>query len=210
MRDGFPRMAGVLFRNPSWWLLGLLVAALLVPAFGGDRWREALRYEREAVLAGEYWRLLTAHFVHGTPRHLWLNALGLGVIAALFPRGYTPAAWLLILACSVLAIDAAFVFYEPQLQWYVGFSGVLHGALAAGTIALWKHESKALALGLAVLLCFKLGWEQWHGALPLAGELPVVVDAHLYGAIGGSIGAVLVALASRGVTRQWLQGRRSL
>jgi len=51
--------------------------------------RELLRYEHTAVLHGEYWRLLTNHLVHSSGQHLLLNAVDLGLIAALFPREYS-------------------------------------------------------------------------------------------------------------------------
>ena len=173
-------------------MLGLVLLSLL-----GERAGLALRYEREAVLQGEYWRLLTGHLVHGSWRHLLLNCAGLGLIAALFPRDYPLGRWLWIALFSVVAIDLGFVFYEPQLQWYVGLSGVLHGALAAGAVAWWRHEPKPLALLLSAILFGKLAWEQWHGALPLSGTLTVVVDAHLFGAIGGLAAGVLMALIDR-------------
>ena len=119
---------------------------------------------------------------------------GLAVAAALFARDYSLRGWLLILGFSIATIDIGFVFYEPQLQWYVGFSGVLHGALAAGAIAWIRHESRQLALGLLVVLLGKLAWEQWRGALPLSGDMPVIVDAHLYGAIGGALAAGILWL----------------
>jgi rhomboid family GlyGly-CTERM serine protease len=179
-------------------MLGLLSLALVLLSLLGESGRLALRYEREAVLQGEYWRLLTGHLVHGTWLHLFLNGAGLGLIAALFPRDYSLRAWLLIAACSVIAIDLGFVLWEPQLHWYVGLSGVLHGALAAGAIAWWRHESRPLALVLSVIFVGKLVWEQLRGALPLSGDLPVVVDAHLYGAVGGvAAGTILWLLAHR-------------
>lgn len=167
------------------WLLGLLCGAVVLLALGGDPVRLALRYERSAVLAGEYWRLLTGHLVHASAAHLLLNMAGLGLIAALFRRDYSLPQWLLIGLASTLSIDIAFVFYEPQLQWYVGLSGLLHGAIAAGAVAWWKHETKLLASILSGFLTAKLAWEQFHGALPLSGDMPVIVDAHLFGALGG-------------------------
>lgn len=179
------------------WLVGLLAALLVLLSLTGDSGRELLRYERSAVLNGQYWRLLTGHFVHGSTHHLLLNGVGLGLIGALFPREYSVRAWLLILASSIVTIDLGFVFLEPQLQWYVGLSGVLHGALAAGALGWWRHESKPLALGLTAVLIGKLAWEQWHGALPLSGDMPVVVDAHLYGAIGGALAGAWLAVHNR-------------
>lgn len=189
------------------WLVGLLAAVLVLLWFTGESGRELLRYERGAVLQGhQYWRLLTGHLVHGSGQHLLLNAVGLGLIAALFPREYSLRSWLLILASSIVSIDLGFVLLEPQLQWYVGLSGVLHGALGAGALGWWRHESKPLALGLTAVLLGKLAWEQWHGALPLSGDMPVVVDAHLYGAIGGALAGSFLWLQSRG----WWAGRPSL
>jgi rhomboid family GlyGly-CTERM serine protease len=178
-------------------LLGLAILALVLLSLLGESGRLALRYEREAVLQGEYWRLLTGHLVHGSWLHLLMNGLGLGLVAALFDRDYSLPAWLLIALFSVIAIDLGFVLYEPQLLWYVGLSGVLHGALAAGAVAWWRHESKLLALLLSVIFVGKLLWEQWRGALPLSGDLPVVVDAHLYGAIGGVIAGTVLWLGER-------------
>lgn len=179
------------------WLVGLLAAVLVLLGLTGDTGRELLRYERLAVLHGEYWRLITGHFVHGSSQHLLLNSVGLGLVAALFPREYSHRGWLLILAGSLVTIDLGFVLLEPQLEWYVGLSGVLHGALAAGAIGWWKHESKPLALALTAVLVGKLAWEQWQGALPLSGDMPVVVDAHLYGAIGGALAGACLALHNR-------------
>lgn len=199
MSDGLPGPA----RSNSWhprrwmpehWLLGLLALVLVLLSLLGESGRLALRYQREAVLQGEYWRLLTGHLVHGSTQHLLLNGAGLGLVAALFPHDYSWRAWLAIGLFSALAIDVGLVFYEPQLLWYVGLSGVLHGALAAGAVAWWRHESRLLALVLSVIFVGKLAWEQWHGALPLSGNLPVVVDAHLYGALGGALAGVILWL----------------
>ncbi|HKU15296.1 MAG TPA: rhombosortase [Steroidobacteraceae bacterium] len=189
------------------WLVGLLGATVVLLSLTGESGRELLRYERVAILHDhQYWRLLTGHLVHGSVQHLLLNAVGLGLIAALFPREFSLRGWLLVLASSIVTIDLGFVLLEPQLQWYVGLSGVLHGALAAGAIGWWRHESRALALALTAILVGKLAWEQWHGALPLSGDLPVVVDAHLYGAIGGALAGAFLCLRSR----DWPLGRSSL
>jgi rhomboid family GlyGly-CTERM serine protease len=179
------------------WLLGLTLAVLVLLALGGEESRHALRYEREAVLSGEWLRLLTGHLVHGSMLHLMLNCVGLLLIAALFPRDYSAEQWLIVGLASAAAIDLGFVLLEPQLEWYVGFSGVLHGALAAGAVAWQRRESRLLAWALTAILAVKLIWEQTVGALPLSGDLPVVVDAHLYGAVGGLVVGLMVWIRER-------------
>lgn len=170
------------------WLVGLLVAAAVLLSLGKDTARMLLRYDRDAILdAGEYWRLVTGHLVHDSFRHLALNLAGLAGLVALFPRHYSWRNWLWIGLASVVAIDVGFVWNEPHLEWYVGLSGLLHGVLTAGTIAWWRFESKALAFALTIVVIAKLAWEQLHGALPLSGDMMVIVAAHLYGAIGGAL-----------------------
>lgn len=169
---------------------------VLLGVVGADI-RALLRYERSGVLHGEWWRLLTGHLVHGNSQHLALNLAGTGLVALLFGRDYSAVQWLFILLLGAACIDLGFVFCEPQLVWYVGLSGVLHSAVAAGIVAWWRYENRHLTLAITLLMLFKLGWEQWQGALPLSGDMPVIVDAHLYGSIGGLLAAALLAIKRR-------------
>jgi membrane associated rhomboid family serine protease len=78
------------------------------------------------------------------------------------------------------------------VDWYVGASGVLHGVMAAGVLAaVRRREWTGYVLG--AFLIGKLLYEQTAGALPLAGPaVPVVVEAHLYGVIGGLLAALCI------------------
>lgn len=193
--------------RPVLWLVGLVSATVVLLAFAGDEARLLLRYERMKVLdQHQLWRLLTGHFVHGDTRHVALNLAGLAVLCALFPSHYSVVGWSAVVLASIVAIDVGFVWWEPQLTWYVGLSGVLHGVLAAGAIAWWRYESRALALLLSLVLIGKLAWEQTRSALPFSGDMPVIVDAHLYGAVGGLITGFLLQI----LERRWPREARSL
>jgi hypothetical protein len=81
---------------------------------------------------------------------------------------------------------------------------VLHGCLAAGLVA-WLRGSQDWVTWLVVgLFAAKLAWEHWAGALPFTGasiSLPVVHEAHSYGAVGGVLAAAwLVRRPRTGVT----------
>jgi rhomboid family GlyGly-CTERM serine protease len=206
MSDGLPLARRGRSAAPTAWSFGLTGALLVLVWLGGNAAKATLRYERAAVLDGQYWRLLTGHATHETLQHLLLNLAGLALIFALFPREYSPKQWLLIAGLSIAAIDVGFVFYEPQLQWYVGLSGVLHGALAAGAVAWWRQETPLWPSLLLSILIGKLAWEQLNGQMPLSGDMPVIVDAHLYGAIGGAAAGCVLWLADRG----WPGRRTSL
>lgn len=170
----------------------LICAVLLLPELTGEWGRAALRYERGGVGAGEWWRLITAHFVHLDLQHAVLNTLGFVLMWSLFARDYRPLQWLLIVAATLGAIDAGLWFRDTRVDWYVGASGALHGVMAAGTVA---HMRRGDLDGwiLAVFIVAKLAYEQWSGALPFNDiALPVVVNAHLYGALGGIAAAAIM------------------
>jgi rhomboid family GlyGly-CTERM serine protease len=171
-------------------LLAVCLLLLLIQS-GGAAAQLALRYDRDALAAGQWWRLLTAHVVHLGYEHAVLDVAGLALMWALFARDYSLRGWLLILALSVAGIDAGLWLLSSTTQWYVGSSGVLHGVLAAGTCAhLRRREPDGWIL--AVFLVGKLVYEQAHGALPLTAGGAVIVDAHLYGAVSGALAAVLL------------------
>lgn len=170
-------------------------AVLLALAATGDAGRAWLQYDRTAIAAAEIWRLLTAHLVHLDLHHALLNCAGLALMWALFARAYSPRRWMLILVATVAAIDAGLWLGDSTLRWYVGSSGALHGVMAAGTLAHLRRGERDGWL-LAAFLLGKLAWEQWVGPLPLSGRDPVVVDAHLYGALGGLAAAAFMRPAS--------------
>ncbi|MBT8091782.1 MAG: rhombosortase [Gammaproteobacteria bacterium] len=184
----------------SRWLLPLLVLVVaVVLLFAGETGREALRFERAAMADGDYWRLLTGHFVHLGWSHFALNALGLGMVWYLVGEAYGAVDWLLIVLASIVVIDSGLWLINPQLQWYVGLSGVLHGILAGGLIGSWRRPG-AETIFLAGLLLAKLAWEQIGGPLPGSEQSSggsVIVDAHLYGAIGGALMALLIQIRVR-------------
>jgi rhomboid family GlyGly-CTERM serine protease len=169
--------------------VGLLLACalLLLPELGGDVGRVLLRYDRAGLAAGQWWRLLTGHIVHLDLEHAGLNSLGLVLMWALFARDYNPRQWILILLATLGAIDAGLWLRDSTVAWYVGSSGALHGVMAAGTLAhLRRHDLDGWIL--AGFIVIKLIFEQRAGALPFADSgAGVVVDAHLYGALGGAL-----------------------
>lgn len=165
-------------------------AVLGAPTLGGDVLRTLLRYDRAAIADGQWWRLVTGHFVHLDAGHALLNTAGLVLLWVLFAGLRTPRYWLGVLLASLLAIDLGFWWLQPQLAWYVGASGLLHGVMAAGTACLLQERDR-LAIPTAALFIGKLAWEQSVGPLPLETHATVIVAAHLYGAIGGLLAAIL-------------------
>ena len=171
------------------YVLLLVAAAAIVITYGGSMYSEALQYERDVILAGQIWRLLTAPLVHLTWSHALMNVGALMIIWGLFGKVFSNRAWVYItLACS-LGISAGLLILNPGISWYVGLSGVLHGYFSAGAIA-ERQTYKSTSMVMLLLLFGKLLWEQIFGPLPgsaAAAGGKVVVDTHLYGAICGLV-----------------------
>jgi rhomboid family GlyGly-CTERM serine protease len=133
------------------WTLGLFaVMALLnahlfvpMPAAIPDAttW---LAYDRDAVLNGEVWRLVTGCFVHGTPAHfIWdlSTFLLLGLLYEPdFPRSYP-----ILIASSVVALGLVVFLFLPSVTRSAGWSGVDYSVIVA---ALWVEAGRARRRGL--------------------------------------------------------------
>jgi rhomboid family GlyGly-CTERM serine protease len=188
----------------SVWLLPIVIVGISgALMLGDDLAREWLRFDRAAIVNGQFWRLLTGHYVHLGVPHFLLNSAGLLLVWYLIGTQFSANQWLLIGAGSIIGIDLGFWLFEPQLSWYVGLSGLLHGLLVAGIINAWD-EDRPMASILAVMVVAKLIYEQLAGPLPgsvASSGGSVIVAAHLYGAVGGAFTAVVLALFLRRATQ---------
>ena len=183
-----------ILRRIAHWQMPLVFAVVgaVAVAFGDDG-REVLRYERAAIADGEYWRLLSGHIAHLGFRHLLLNLAGLALVWLLVGRRYRTRHWILVAAISVLLMDAGFWFVDAGMRWYVGLSGLLHGLLLAGAIR-GLRSLPVESIVICTLVVAKLAYEQVAGPLPgaeAAAGGAVVVNSHLYGAIGGALSTLV-------------------
>lgn len=197
-------------RHGKW----LLCFSIAIVALALTFWPQGLlqfRYERLALAQGEVWRLASAHLAHVSGRHLLLNVAGLLLLCELLWDRLPLRHGIGLLMVSAAGIDALLWWFHPELDWYAGLSGVLHGLWAGCALALcWQvscragddippTSSKSRQIPLApawiggagvVLLIVKLAAETLDGhALGLAHTIgaPVIGIAHLYGALLGAI-----------------------
>lgn len=183
----------------SWRLpLAVVFVVCVLQASAGDT-NELWRYDRALVASGDLYRLVSGHFVHLGMSHLALNLVGLLLIWYLLGPVYTLLQWLLVILLSIVVMDAGFWWLLPELHWYVGLSGLLHGLLIAGVVGASRHRPLESAL-IAAVVGLKLLYEGFFGPLPgsegTAGG-NVVTEAHLYGAIGGLAAGIALRIRVR-------------
>jgi len=175
--------------------LSITIIVTLVALIGSDA-SQWLRFDRSGVLNGEIWRLISGHFVHLGWSHLVLNVFGLILIWLLFHKTASDRRWLSVLLVSALGISLLLLWLNPNLQWYVGLSGVLHALFVFGSLNEISMGRKSSWILLAVV-SGKLAWEQISGPLPGSEQSAggnVIVDAHLYGAILGLLTGLTLLL----------------
>ncbi len=185
------------------WLFPLIVSifAVVFQASGLDA---TLRYDRQAITDGAWWLLLTGNLVHMGWGHVVLNLAGLWMVWWFFLGEFTDRQWLWIFIVSGLFVTSGLYWFNPHLIWYVGLSGLLHGLFIAGGLKLIRHE-RGFALTLLAVILAKLTYEQTVGSMPGTSEMsggPVVVNAHLFGSIGGAVAFVGLWFVDRFILRR--------
>lgn len=162
--------------------------------------RPLLRFGAEVPLLvahGEYWRLLTAMFLHASIGHLVLNLFGLYLFGSLIESAFGTLRYLAIYFVTGLAASAAsFAFGDPLIP-AVGASGAIFGLLGAWLAFNLRRRSLSLArsniqgalllIGLNLLLGFML---------PNIDNL-----AHVGGLVAGVIAGYAAEGVGRGATR---------
>lgn len=142
-------------------------------------------FNRELIADGQYWRLLTGHFLHTNGWHLLLNVAGLLLLSQLFGQYYSHAGIIAFSFINCGAVGLLLYFFTPDIFYYVGLSGFLHGLFVIGCL---EEISRGIRFGYLLLLGIgaKIIHEQVVGSPAEISELigaSVAVDAHLYGAL---------------------------
>ncbi len=146
-----------------------------------------LAYDRYALQGWETWRVITGNLVHTNGYHLLLNLAGLTLLWLLFAEHFSIFLFLKIFIWCCLGTSLGIYWYSPDLIWYAGLSGALHGVFAWGACRdITKNILSGWLLLLGVLV--KVIYEQIAGSATSMAELidaNVAVDAHLYGTVSG-------------------------
>ena len=190
--------------TPSLYLTLVLAFAMLMLSAAAEYTFPLLSLERIQVAQGQYWRLLTANFVHFGWAHTLMN-LGAFLLCsfALLNEFSIKAFTALIVSCCLIVGICIYAF-NPEYETYAGLSGALHGFIIAGLLANKRH--KLWVNGVLIALVFaKVINENSPGyqSNELQNLLPVAVaySAHLYGALAG-LAFGLIHLLTTKLTRK--------
>jgi len=159
-----------------------------------------MQFARSDISSGQWWRLITGNFVHLTWRHFAMNAVALMAIYALYPSRLKNTGLSVVFLICCLFVTFGIWIFSPEIQWYVGLSGALHGLLISLIILDYMASKHFLNIVLMFMIIAKLVWEGMMGPLPgseLAAGGPVVSQAHAYGVVGGIVISICLLIFNR-------------
>ena len=170
-------------------LMGVVaVLAYLLPGAAP----EALVFDRVAIAQGEWWRLITAHWVHSDLTHAGWDIAALLLLGALFEARLQ---WRLpvVLLLATIGVDIWLWWGEPVLNYYCGLSGILNGLLMAGLLRFWRDTRHPVVLLTGMAAVLKIVVEMNSGqALLTQTAWPSVPAVHAAGLISGLISARVI------------------
>lgn len=144
----------------------------------------------QLVRSAQYWRLVTAPFLHFGALHLLVNSVALYALGRLVENVYGASRfWILYLVSAVGGSLASF-FFSQHIS--AGSSGAIFGVLGAAIVFGYQHRrdippalQRYFGAGLLPLLAFNL----------LLGLIIPIIDlnAHLGGLLAGGLVSLLVA-----------------
>ena len=221
VREGRTTYGGKVSSNPllvTQLLIGLNVVVFLATALGGTSLGfgggQSPLYARLAlqplavdhsgavgvvpgVADGQYWRLLTATFLHFGFAHVLLNMLALLSLGPVLEQALGRTRFLaLYLLSGVAGTTATYVLGDVR-QTAAGASGAIFGLFAAAYV-IERRRGNGAAQQYAVLLGINL---------VLTFTIPFIdVRGHLGGLVGGALAALVLVLTPRGPSRALVQG----
>ena len=154
-------------------------------------WMEALRLlgmkDNALIQAGEYWRLVTAAFLHGGILHLGCNMIGLWNLGQFLEMTYGARRFLIIYVGSALA--GSIGSFLGTMGPAVGASGAIFGLLGAGLVFSLRYR-KSFPDGVGMSIFRQLLF--WVVLFLVIGFSVRIVDNS--GHIGGLLGGIALGL----------------
>jgi membrane associated rhomboid family serine protease len=174
-------------------LIGICVAAFVGEVaggasatgsgFGGSRLFEEGALSGPAVADGEYWRLVSAGFLHAGFFHLLFNMFSLWILGSLLEPAIGQLRFALIFFVSLLAGSFGALLMDPN-SLTVGASGGIFGLMGAAVIVMRNRGINPLESGLGLWIGLNL--------LITFTVSGISIGGHIGGLIGGTLAALVL------------------
>lgn len=170
----------------TWHILLMSITLIICQAFQSE-----LIFQRQLIMEGEIWRIMTGNWVHTNTPHLIMNIVGLWLLWMLFNETLKPHMFYLSLFITNLSIGLALLILNPELFWYAGLSGSLYGLYIIGASIALMHKDYIGSIPLFIIIPTKLVMDLTQNDLTGFSEqlinAPVSTEAHIYGVISALV-----------------------
>ena len=140
-------------------------------------------------VGGEWWRIVTAGFLHAGIIHLAFNMFALYVLGSLLEPAVGTARFVGIYFVSLLAGSLGALILSPN-DLTVGASGAVFGLMAAAFIMARHRGVEQIASQIGMFVVLNL-------VFTFAASSTISVGGHIGGLIGGALAALVVAFFER-------------
>jgi membrane associated rhomboid family serine protease len=150
---------------------------------GGSTLLQDGSVSRVAIADGEYWRLLTAGFLHAGLFHLAFNMLALYILGGLLEPAIGRFRLALIYLVSLLAGSFGALLLEPNSPT-VGASGAIFGLMGAAVVVMRNAGISPMESGLGLWILLNL---------VITFSVPnISIGGHIGGLVGGAVAALIL------------------
>ncbi|CAA0114596.1 Uncharacterised protein [BD1-7 clade bacterium] len=166
--------------------IALVLICVMTQITDGREWAS---YNKTLIEHGQWWRILTAHFVHLDWKHYLLNMSGAALCLFVFRHDIKPIHWPISAILISIFSSLCMLTFAFDYSSYVGFSDTLYGWIFIGALAMLPKEPK-LALIVMAIFGGRVTYENIvsHSLIDsFMNEGKVAVESHLFGTIGGII-----------------------
>jgi membrane associated rhomboid family serine protease len=145
-----------------------------------------------AIADGDWWRIVTAAFLHAGPLHIALNMFALFILGTLLEPAIGTPRFLAVYFVSLLAGSFGALLLDPH-ETTVGASGAIFGLMSAAFIVARHRGLEQLASQIGFYVIINLVFT--------FGVPGISVGGHLGGLVGGALAALLITSAERAANR---------
>ncbi|GAA2298853.1 rhomboid family intramembrane serine protease [Nonomuraea roseoviolacea subsp. roseoviolacea] len=196
LRQARSTFGGAVVGTPyvTWILLGLNVVIFGIQQLTSDGITSQLMMWPHGVAEfGQYHRLITSAFVHGSVFHVLFNCWALYVVGPQLERAFGHSRYLGLYLLSALGGSVLAYWLDPLNQPSVGASGAVYGLFGATFVLARRLNADvrgiAMLIGLNLVITFVVPGISWTG--------------HIGGLITGSAVAAALAYAPRSNRLLW-------
>lgn len=123
-----------------------------------------------AVDHGDWWRIVTGGFLHGSGAHLLGNLVALVILGGVLTLAVGPLRMALIYATGLLGSSFAVLAFDPN-SLTVGASGAIFGLAGGALLVGWQQRRLMLLLFAAVWIVYSLSSTLFVPGISQAGHL---------------------------------------